>query len=121
MSMTDIDYESAFDGVITIASMLCLRPDQFRTTARAISRALKPNGHLLLTLNEPRSSVGRADDTTTHTIGETTVYARAYTEAEVRQAFAGLGMDVEMVERQVIVSQVYGEEHVIAFVMTKVR
>jgi SAM-dependent methyltransferase len=116
-SMTDIDFEDTFDGVLAISSMLSLRQEEFRATARVIARALKPNGYLLVTLNEPIAGVQAGVET--YVIGTQTVYARAYTENEVRQAFAGLGMKVETVDREVITSELYGREHMIAFVMSK--
>ncbi|MFX1513336.1 MAG: class I SAM-dependent methyltransferase [Promethearchaeota archaeon] len=117
-SMTDISFNDEFDGIVSSFSMLCLDPMNFRVTCSKIRNALKIGGFLILFLNEPSPEGHREEDNITTVLGEQ-MYSRPYTENEIRDAF-GLGMDFLRVEREVSISNEYGEEHTLLMLMKKV-
>ena len=61
LSMTEIDYEEEFDGVIASYSMLLLDPLRFKDVAHKIIQSLKSGGLLYISLNEPGEEGGDVD------------------------------------------------------------
>jgi len=115
-SMLDINFDSEFDGVVASYSLLGLSPDEFAVVAGRIVRALRRGGVFLVALNEPEPGEDQ-DATAVSHIGGHMMYARAYSDAEVRQAFSGLA--VVRVERGIVTSEIYGAEKGLFMIMAK--
>ena len=118
LSMTEMEYENEW-GVMTVYSLLLLDPPQFVKVAGKIVRALQPGGIFYLSLNEPRDTYADADSSAIVEIMGETMYSRAYTDAEVREAFAPLGLRMLMLHRTCKTSPVFGEEHMMEIVFEK--
>jgi SAM-dependent methyltransferase len=120
VSMTEIDFEDEFDGVVSSFSMLLLDPPLFVDVARRAVRSLMPDGLLFLALNEPpKEGVDPDVNVVVEIMGEK-MYSRAYTVDEVLGAFEPIGMDKVEFRRKVQCSKEFGEEHVIEFIFQKV-
>jgi len=119
LSMTEIDYIEEFNGVISSFSMLLLSPGLFKETASRIHSALVDGGYFYLSLNEP---VGEQDDPDSdvyvNIMGQD-MYSRAYTVEEIEGVFQPLGFKPVSFNREVQVSEEFGEEHVIEFIYRK--
>lgn len=120
LSMTDINFENEFDGVVSSFSMLLLDPALFRDVARRIVRSLKTGGLFYLALNEPRREDSDVDGETVVEIMGEKMYSRPYSKKEVLEAFARLGMKQLKFSREIRTSKEFGEEHVIEFVFMKI-
>ncbi len=119
MSMTDIPYVSEFDGILSNFSMLLLTPDMFKETARRIHTALKDDGYFYLALNEPaEESSDPESDVIVNIMGQD-MYSRAYTVEAIEGYFQPLGLSLVEFDREVQVSEEFGEEHVIEFIYQK--
>ena len=112
-SFVDTICEGEFDGVAASYSLLCLEPEDFVIAARNITNVLKPGGYIFLALNEAKSP---QEGGVSEVAGQR-VYARAYTEAEIRDAFAGLS--VLAVKRGTVCSEMWGNERLIALLLKK--
>lgn len=117
VSMTDIDFDNEFDGVISSYTMLCLTPDNFKKTAAKVTKSLKKSGFFLLSLNEPPPDHIDGDDIA-HIMGEK-LYSRPYTESEIREIFSKLGMNLIIVDRETNESEEYGKEYSLMVLMQK--
>jgi len=117
VSMTGIDFDNEFDGVVSSYTMLCLDPNNFRKTAAKVTKSLKKGGFFLLSLNEP--SPDHKDGDNIANIMEEKLYSRPYTESEIREIFSKLGMKVLIVDREIIESQEYGKEYCLMVLMQK--
>jgi len=120
LSMTCIDFESEFDGVLSAFSMLLLSPSLFRDVAGRIVRSLRNGGLFYLALNEPREEGEDVDGEAVVEIMGEKMYSRAYTKKEVLEAFVPLGMKQLKFHREMRTSKEFGEEHVMEFVFKKV-
>ncbi|MFX0206084.1 MAG: class I SAM-dependent methyltransferase [Candidatus Hodarchaeota archaeon] len=120
LSMTDLDYEEEFDGVVSSYSMLLLDPPRFNDVAQKIVHSLKNRGLLYMSLNEPcREDVDVDEDVIVEIMGET-MYSRGYTKEEVMDAFGRSGMlTLLQFQRQIITSKEFGKEHMMEFVFKK--
>jgi len=121
LSMTDLDYENKFEGVISSFSMLLLDPEQFNDVAKRIVRALKKGGFFYLSLNEPEEEnidVDNYDYTIIEIMGQK-MYSRPYTEKEVLTIFSSLGMKLMKLYRKMQTSELYGTEFTINFIFKK--
>ncbi len=115
LSMTEINFNEEFDGIISSFSMLSLPPDDFKLTAKKIIRALKPNGWFLLILNEGSSKTGKVQE-----VQGQQMYSTGMSEKEVRSAFETNQMEIMELVRETVQSQEYGTEHTMIFLMKKV-
>ena len=119
LSMNEITYMDEFDGVMSSFSMLLLSPDLFKETASRVYSALVDGGYFYLSLNEP---VGESEDPDSEVyvnIMGQDMYSRAYTVEEVEGVFQPLGFSLVKFNREVQVSEEFGEEHVIEFIYRK--
>lgn len=115
-SMTEMEYELQFDGIVASYSLLCLDPDRFKQTARRIVDALKVGGRCFIALNESEQDPDPLRDSYLEIAGQR-MYSRDYSEGEVRNAFSPL--IVTTLEREIVRTEMYGEERSIVFLLTK--
>jgi|TARA_B100002003_G_C14105113_1_gene531549 trans-aconitate methyltransferase len=116
LSMTDIDYKQEFDGIFSGYSMLCLDPKQFKRTATRITKALKPNGFLFLSLNEPGPDGHHPRESYIEILRQK-LYSRPYTEKEIQKAFPK--MKIKYIDRHLITTKEYGDEHTLIAILQK--
>jgi len=119
ISMTDIEFQNEFDGMISSFSMLCLDPENFKKTARKISNGLKKNGLFLLFLNEPHPKKEHDEKENYTEIMGQKIYSRPYTEDEIRNIFNKCDMEILTAKRETITSDEYGEEYTLLLLMQK--
>ncbi len=119
LSMNEITYRDEFDGVVSSFSMLLLPPDLFKETAWRIYSALVEGGYFYLSLNEPDSVSDDPDSDVFVNIMGQDMYSRAYTVEEIEGVFQSLGFTPVSFNREVQVSEEFGEEHVIEFIYRK--
>jgi SAM-dependent methyltransferase len=115
LSMTDIDFDGEFDGIIATYSLLCLDPVNFKKTAMKIFKALKKEGYFFLSLNEPNPD-HKEEENLTELYGEK-MYSRPYTAEEIREIFKDF--KILKLEREEIRSKEYGVEHSLMVLMRK--
>ena len=118
-SMNEITYRDEFDGVMSSFSMLLLPPDLFRETASRIHSALVEGRLFYLSLNEPASISDDPDSDVFVNIMGQEMYSRAYTVEEIESYFRPLGFSLMKFNRDIHVSEEFGEEHVIEFIYQK--
>ncbi len=118
MSITEIDYENEFEGIVASYSLLCLNPEQFNETIRKISAALKRGGVFFLALNEPDGPVPDNYEHIEELIGQT-MYTRGYTEDEIRDMLSGTPFSVTRVARGTVTSKEFGTEHSLIMLLKK--
>lgn len=118
-SITDIDFEEQFEGVFAAYTMISLDLFNFSIAAAKAVRSLKPGGVIFLGVNEPKDRCRAADAACYQELNGARIYIRPYTEEEIREVFAPLGMQVIIVEREFIHSQEYGVEHTLLMLMKK--
>ena len=119
LSMNEITHRDEFDGVMSSFSMLLLPPDLFRETASRIHSALVEGGLFYLSLNEPASISDDPDSEVFVNIMGQEMYSRAYTVEEIESYFRPLGFSLVKFNRDIHVSEEFGEEHVIEFIYHK--
>ncbi|MFQ5818962.1 MAG: class I SAM-dependent methyltransferase [Candidatus Heimdallarchaeota archaeon] len=119
LSMTDLDYDEEFDGIVASYSMLLLDPPRFKIVAQKIINSLKKRGMFYLSLNEPKEEDSNVDEEVVVKIMGETMYSRAYTREEVLEVFVPMNMKLLRFQRQVIFSKEFGEEHMIEFVFKR--
>jgi SAM-dependent methyltransferase len=119
LSMTEMDYDNEFDGVVAAYSLLLLDPTQFLSVAEKIVNALQREGVFYMSLNEPRNTYTDADSSAFVEIMGETMYSRAYTEAEVREVFSPLGLRMLKLDRTCKTSPIFGEEYMMEIVFRK--
>ncbi len=119
LSMNEITYIDEFDGVMSSFSMLLLSPDLFKETAFRIHSALVDGGYFYLSLNEPVGESEDPDSEVVVNIMGQDMYSRAYTVKEIEGVFQSLGFSLMKFNREVQVSDEFGEEHVIEFIYRK--
>lgn len=119
MSLSNITWDGTFDGVVASYSMLLLDPRQFKESAKRIGRALQTNGYLYLSLNENVDQEAVQDEDTFIEIAGVPIYSRTYTEQEVTSSFGDGGMNVIELHKRTINSFLFGEEHMMEFLMQK--
>ncbi len=119
LSMNEITYRDEFDGVVSSFSMLLLPPDLFKETASRIYSALVEGGYFYLSLNEPASISDDPDSEVYVNIMGQDMYSRAYTVEEIEGYFQPLDLSLVKFDRDVQVSEEFGEEHVIEFIYQK--
>jgi hypothetical protein len=117
--MNMITYKDEFDGVMSSFSMLLLPPDMFKETASRIYSALVEGGYFYLSLNEPTSTSDDPDTDVFVNIMGQDMYSRAYTVEAVESYFQPLGFSPVKFNREIQVSEKFGEEHVIEFIYQK--
>jgi len=117
ISMTSINFKNEFDGIISIYSMLCLNPQDFKKTAGKISKALKKGGYFLLVLNEPQKR-HKEKESYVKIMGQK-MYSRPYSEEEIKKIFKKYNMKIVRVSREIIFSKNYGKEHSLLILMKK--
>ena len=120
ISMTDLNYEDEFEGVVASYSMLLLDPPRFKDVAQKIVHSLKKGGLFYLSLNEPGEDGGDVDEEALVEIMGETMYSRGYTKEEVLEVFVPLGMELLKFQRQIITSKEFGEENEMEFVLKKI-
>jgi len=113
-SMTDINFEEEFNGIISSFSMLCLPPDDFAFVAQKVALALKKGGWFYLLLNEGDSRRGAVQE-----VQGQQMYSTGISEEEIRDTFEPLGMKIIRVERETIKTKEYGTEHTLVFLLQK--
>jgi len=113
MPMTDIDWNQAFDGVVSSFSMLLLPPEDFRLVAEKVVKALKPRGSLILMLNEGDSSLGEVQE-----IQGEQMYSTVVSEQEVRRSFEP-PLELMSLDRETVTTEEYGTEHTMMFLFQK--
>lgn len=119
LSMTDLDYEEEFDGIVASYSMLLLDPPRFKNVAQKIVNSLKKRCMFYLSLNEPNEEDSNVDEEAVVEIMGETMYSRAYTREEVLEVFVPMNMKLLRFQRQVIISKEFGEEHMVEFVFKR--
>lgn len=117
-SMTKINYENEFDGIIASYTMLCLDPKKFDKTSQKISKALKKDGYFFIALNEPTKKYEEKDYYTI--IDGQTIYSRPYSQEEITNTFSKYSMDIVLAERQINNSKMYGKEHCLIMLLKKI-
>lgn len=123
--MTELNFVDEFDAVFSSYSMLCLSPADFRMAAARAVTALKRGGSFFLALNEPAAMEDNAaslqEDTAARwcTIMGERLYARPYSEQEIRDCFAPLGMTDYKISREAVTSDEYGLEHMLVVLMRR--
>lgn len=119
MSMTEFKFENEFDGVFSSYSMLLLSPELMKDVAKRIVSSLKPGGLFYISLNESRVKNADLDkDVICEIMGET-MYSRAYTEEEIINTFSSLGLQRLKIHREILNSEEFGVEHMMAMVFKK--
>ena len=118
-SMTEMEYENEFGGVMAAYSLLLLDLSQFIQMAEKIVCTLQQGGVFYLSLNEPQETCADPDANAIVEIMGETMYSRAYTEAEVREAFVPLGLRILKLHRTLKTSPEFGEEHMMEFVFER--
>jgi SAM-dependent methyltransferase len=118
-SMTEMEFDGEFDGVLSVFSMLLLDPPRFREAAARIHRSLKRGGVIYVVLNEHWGEGSDADAEAYVEIMGEVMYSRGYTVGEVRGAFHPMGVEEVGFQRDVHKSEEFGEEHVIEFLFEK--
>jgi trans-aconitate methyltransferase len=113
MPMTDIAWNQAFDGVVSSFSMLLLPPEDFRLVAGKVAKALKPQGYLILMLNEGDSSFGDVQE-----IQGEQMYSTVVSEQEVRSSFEPQ-LELMSLDRETVTTEEYGTEHTMMFLFQK--
>jgi len=116
LSMSEIPYRDEFHGVISSFSMLLLSPDLFKETASRVHSALVNGGHFYLSLNEPASESDDSESEVFVNIMGQDMYSRAYTVQEIEDVFQPLGFSLVKFNRDIEVTEEFGEEHVIEFI-----
>jgi len=119
LSMNQITYRDAFDGVMSSFSMLLLSPDLFKETASRIYTALVEGGYFYLSLNEPAGVSRDPDSEVFVNIMGQDMYSRAYTVEEIEGISQPLGFSLVKFNRNIRISEEFGEEHVIEFIYQK--
>ena len=119
LSMNEITYRDEFDSVMSSFSMLLLSPDLFKETASRIHLALVDGGYFYLSLNEPVCESEDPDSEVFVNIMGQDMYSRAYTVKEIEGVFQSLGFSLMKFNREVQISEEFGEEHVIEFIYQK--
>ena len=119
LSMNEITYRDEFNGVVSSFSMLLLSPDLFKETASRIHSALVEGGYFYLSLNEPACTLDDPDSEVFVNIMGQDMYSRAYTVEETEGYFQPLGFSLVKFNRNIQVSEEFGEEHVIEFIYQK--
>jgi SAM-dependent methyltransferase len=112
MGMTDLPFNSEFDGIVASYSLTSLDEPAFQIVADKICRALKPGGLCFI-------AVGEGTGAGIVSIAGQQMYARAYRVADMLSAFAALS--VLDVRRDEVTTEMYGTEHSMAIVMVKPR
>jgi len=120
LSMTDLDYKNEFDGIVSAYSMLLLTPSNFRLTASKMVDALKNQGLMYLSLNEPDKGHEYGAGDFAEIMGER-MYSRPYKKEEVVDVFTSLGMKLLAFERQTMSSKEFGVEYMMEFVFKKIN
>lgn len=121
LSMTEINFAQSFDGILSSFSMLLVEPEKFKDVAKRISQALKNGGIFYLSLNEPWEEgvdIDCYEYTIIEIMGEK-MYSRPYSEQEINEIFSPLGMKILRIHREMIVSELFGTEHTISFIIKK--
>jgi trans-aconitate methyltransferase len=119
LSMNAITYRDEFNGVMSSFSMLQLSPDLFKETASRIYSALVEGGHFYLSLNEPANTFDEPDSDVFVNIMGQDMYSRAYTVEEIESYLLPLGFSLVKFNRDIHVSEEFGEEHVIELIYQK--
>ncbi len=119
MSMNEIGFRDEFDGVMSSFSMLLLSPELFRETVKRIHAALADGGYFFLALNEPVDEPEDAESEAFTNIMGQDMYSRAYIVEEIEEIFQPFGFKQVKFNRVVHVSDEFGEEHVIEFILRK--
>jgi len=114
MSMTDIEWNEKFDGIISSYSMLCLPPEDFKEVSKKVVKALKRGGLFVLFLNE-----GEQNDGGIEKVQGQSMYTSGVSEKEIRDYFEPLGMRITKLERETGTTKEYGTEHSMLFLMRK--
>ena len=119
-SMTTMAFNKEFDGIVASYSMLLLDPLAFKVAAKAIGRSLTRDGLCYVSLNEPVDLDVDCDEDALISLQGHEMYSRAYTKDEVMAAFHDAGMVVNHFDRRTITSELFGEEHMMEFLFTRV-
>ena len=116
LSMTDLDYENEFEGVVASYTMLLLDPPRFKDVSQKIVHSLMKGGLFYLSLNEPWEEGADVDGEAVVEIMGETMYSRAYTREEVLDVFVPGGMKLLKFQRKIIISKEFGKEPMMEFV-----
>jgi len=120
LSMTDLNYDTEFDGVFSHYTMLLLNPEMFKEVAKKVVKSLKNNGFFYLSLNELCVENTNLDEDVICEIMGETMYSRAYTEREILDVLTPLGLKKLQIYRETQNSEEFGTEYMIAFVFQKI-
>jgi SAM-dependent methyltransferase len=115
-SVTEIQYESRFDGIVASFSLIGLDLESFQGAASRIRRALKPAGTLFIALNEPRPGQAVGDGCVSSVSGEN-MFGRRFTKQQVVDAFSGFRLLEHKNEK--IKNERYGTEYTSIFLFAK--
>lgn len=114
MSITKIDWNNKFDGILASYSLLCLPLDDFKLVANKITNALKKGGYFLVFLNEGDSKDGQIQE-----VQGQQMFSMGISENEIKDMFEPIGMKIIKIERETCKSKEYGVEHEMMFLMKK--
>jgi SAM-dependent methyltransferase len=117
-SITDIGFKNEFDGIVSSFSMLCLDKKNFMKAAAKISQALKRKGFFLLSLNETQLEGHKEEESFIEILGQK-MYSRPYSEKEIRDIFEKNNMKIIRIEREIVRTKMYGEEHTMIILFQK--
>lgn len=116
MSMTDLNFKEAFDGIFSSYSMLLLNPKLFKIAAKKIVRALKSGGLFYLCLNTPWTEGTDLDKDVIIEFKGRKIYSRPYSKEEILDFFIPLGMKLLKFENEIITSETWGKENMNTFI-----
>ena len=119
LSMTNLNFQNKFNGIISSYSMLLLDPITFHDVAKRIVRSLQKGGIFYLSLNEPWEEDADIDSEVIVEILGEKVYSRAYSELEILDIFFPLGMELLKLHRNIQESEIFGIEHTLTLIFKK--
>ena len=113
-SIEDIEKLDYYDGIVASYSLQLLDPDTFIRVIALCSAALKKNGIMYVSLNEP---VLKRNDYTVF-MGEK-MFFKDYSENDLINIFAKQGLIKTDVQRSVEDSETFGKEYMIEMIFRK--
>lgn len=116
-SITDVEFDEQFDGVLAVYSLLSLDLQSCLIACEKASLALRNGGFLFVAVNEPIDDRPADDKHCYQWINGVSMYVRPYSEEELRHAFKSLR--VKRIWRGAITSNEYGTEHALIMVFEK--
>jgi SAM-dependent methyltransferase len=119
LSISDLEYENQFIGVLSSYVMLLFDPPLFKDISRRIANSLEIGGIFYVSLNEPISNDVDVDKEAIVNIMGEEMYSRAYTKEEVVKILKPLGMKLLKFSREEQESEEFGVEKTVIYVFEK--